>query len=377
MARSVHFNLSELNGPFTEGSASFDPDKFLDPDDPMSGIAAARPFLEQNDFRQAILAAFQLPQGDKYTYHAVASVNLDQVQSAVNAGSANGLHSWYFSADGTLISNPPVADIDGYISIFEPGRVASSALASFVSNAKKDSLRKAIGQYLQEKRYVDGPFSSSKKGKKLAVVPSNPALDFWAWTCRALQWAGPTAETAKVRMAHHLLPVMMHHFGCVTPTEEAVQLLTKAAESSGSKREIVEIGSGNGYWTMLLRKRGLSVTPVDNQQSIYRTLWIDDTIREDGIRWLKKKSGAKDKVLLLVYPITAGGWTAEILRAYRGDDICIVGTQNDNHYTSFSNETIEAWMAREKRSFEKAVQIPLPSFAGKDEALYIFRRTKS
>ena len=377
MARRVHFETSELNGPFTDGSPSFDPDKSLDAKDSDGCFQKAWPLLDQNYFRQAVITAFNLPQDDDYTYHAIASVTLGQVQSAVNAGAANGLHNWYFAATGTVLLNPPRADIDAYVAVFEPGAAPSSALASFASNAKKDSIRKDIGKYLLEKRHVHPLFPNPKKRKKLAPVPENPAFGFWMWSCRALEWAGPTKNTANVKTAHHVLPVMMHHFGCVTPSEEAFTMLKHVASGDGAQREIVEIGSGNGYWAMMLRRRGLIVTAIDNQQSVYRTMWIGDTVREDGVRWLKKNGGAKGKALLLVYPITAGSWTAEVLRAYAGDYICVAGTQNENRYTAFSDETVESWMTREKRSFQKMVQIPLPSFAGKDEALYLYQRTKS
>lgn len=57
-----------------------------------------------------------------------------------------------------------------------------------------------------------------------------------------------------------------------------------------------------------------------------------------------------------------------------GDTIVVAGTQNANGFTAFEKETIASWMAREKTDFEMVLQIPLPSFAGKDEALFAFQR---
>lgn len=57
-----------------------------------------------------------------------------------------------------------------------------------------------------------------------------------------------------------------------------------------------------------------------------------------------------------------------------GDTIICAGTQNANGFTAFEKETIAEWMAREMPDFEKVCQIPLPSFAGKDEALFVFDR---
>ena len=93
--------------------------------------------------------------------------------------------------------------------------------------------------------------------------------------------------------------------------------------------------------------------------------------------YLKKHHGAKDHVLLLVYPIVGGdGFTNKILEAYQGDTIVVGGTQNRNGYTGFSDRTIDDYMIEKKPEYEKVVQVALPSFAGKDEALFVFERRR-
>ena len=124
----------------------------------------------------------------------------------------------------------------------------------------------------------------------------------------------------------------------------------------------------------MLRRMGLPVTAVDNLQSEYRTLWISDTVVQDGVNYLKAEKGAKDALLLLVYPIIGLDFTSKILEAYKGDTICVAGTQNKNGYTAFQDRTVDEYIAREKKQYKKAVQIPLPSFPGKDEALFVFER---
>lgn len=77
----------------------------------------------------------------------------------------------------------------------------------------------------------------------------------------------------------------------------------------------------------------------------------------------------------MVYPVVRTGFTASVLQAYQGDVICVVGTQNRNGYTAFKDTTIEEYMAEKIAArWEKTVQIPLPSFAGKDDALFVFER---
>jgi len=191
-----------------------------------------------------------------------------------------------------------------------------------------------------------------------------------------LEWAGPDENTEMVKMSHHILPVFMHHFGCVVPSYESLEVIRYFAGTGKEreKRAVLEVGSGNGYWTYTLRRLGVEVQAVDNQQSEYRTTWIGDTIIAEGEKYLRDNGGCREKVLLMVYPVVSADFTGKILKNYRGDTVIVAGTQNANGYTAFKDRTINDYMQVEKREFEKTVQIPLPSFAGKDEALFVFER---
>lgn len=175
-----------------------------------------------------------------------------------------------------------------------------------------------------------------------------------------------------------MLPIFMHHFGCATPSHESLAVLRLLADG----RAVADMGSGNGYWTFLLRRYGLTVYPVDNMQSEWRVNWVDDTVIMDGVQWLRKNDNGKDLVLLLVYPVVGGGigggtegsFTRGLVNAFQGDTIAVVGTQNGNGYTGFKSMTMDVFMEQEHPEWTKVVQIPLPSFAGKDEALYVFQR---
>lgn len=155
------------------------------------------------------------------------------------------------------------------------------------------------------------------------------------------------------------------------------------------------MGSGSGYWTYLLRRPPFScpsVIAVDSGQSSWRTRWIGDTVVTDGIDFLtsrnnggRRRGGSSwcdDGILLLVYPIVGGGgFTERVLRAYKGDVIVVAGTQSRNGYTGFANMTVEEYLCdgaggetTAEGNWRKDVQVPLPSFAGKDEALFVFVR---
>ncbi|KAK3392952.1 hypothetical protein B0H63DRAFT_456923 [Podospora didyma] len=396
------------------GSPNFDPKAAIE--DTGAHEAALQALQTDNDLETAIRTWFGFLPGeeDKYVYHAIASVKLAQVQHAVRLGAANGLHAWYFDADGGQLPSPSQADIDAYISIFLPSTLTASALKTFSSNAKKGSVRALVARDLAAKRFIHPGHSlasqliSIPRAKKSSAMPRNPYFDFWAWSCRILEWCGPytpppppstsgtkqTPPQVPVR-SHHILPIFMHHFGCAVPSHEALTLLKLIAAG----RPIADIGSGNGYWAFMLRAYGVTaVYAVDNAQSAWRVTWIPDTIISDGAKWLSSTSSSspsspnqKDMVLLLVYPIVSNNFTRSVVAAYKGDTVAVVGTQNRNGYTAFADMTVDEFMVTASATADgqgqgqgqghgqgggwtKIIQIPLPSFAGKDEALFIFQR---
>lgn len=340
-------------------------------------------------------------------------------------------------------------------------------MKSFLSNARKSSLRQRAASHLAAKRFF---LSSHPLAPVLSSIPRckqppalNPALDFWEWTCQLLAWCGPLREgqgdgddsgrghrdgegvdesrnggpggnddgagqqaAAGQRRAagwglqsgsHHLLPVMMHHFGCVVPTHESLMIIKTLAQGEGGKKgpgkkqhkKVADMGSGNGYWAMMLRTYGVEVDAVDSMMSEWlvlslpppptqhaihtylrvltamerRTTWIPDTIVQTGTRYLAAHPNHDGLVLLLVYPVVGGkltgtvegSFTRDLVAAYKGDTLVVVGTQNRNGYTSFSNMTMDEYMEREHAGeWVKTVQIAMPSFAGKDEAMFVFQR---
>lgn len=187
-----------------------------------------------------------------------------------------------------------------------------------------------------------------------------------------------------------MLPVFYHHFGCIVPSYAALSTIAKLAQPLKPSKDpavlpILDIGSGNGYWTFMLRQfpvsdiaqgaRTLDVRAVDNQLSEYRVCWIPDTINVDGKAYLEKSvDGGRGCVLLLVYPQATGDFTAGVLRAFKGDTIVVAGTQNGNGFTGFREQGVDEWVEENLQAFELVVRMPLPSFAGKDEALFVFRR---
>lgn len=271
------------------------------------------------------------------------------------------------------------------------------------SNAKKGSIREDVAKHLQS--HYDPPSSERNLVVNKSKNHVNPYLDVWAWSNQNVEWAGPEKNTVQVKQSHAILPILYHHFGCVCPSYEALCYISQLSKG----RKIVDMGSGNGYWTYMLRrleqgKKKSEVMPVDSGLSEYRTIWVDDTVQLDGVKWLNQHQGAKDAVLLLVYPNTGEDFTSKMIKAYRtyidfdimssyhigdhhnkADILCLAGgttiiaasSQNASGFTAFAKETIADWMSREMSEWEKVLQIPLPSFAGKDEALFVFEKKGS
>lgn len=121
----------------------------------------------------------------------------------------------------------------------------------------------------------------------------------------------------------------------------------------------------------------LNVRPVDNGVSEYRVSWVKDTIKKDGIKYLEENEGGKACVLLLIYPQATGNFTGPLVKKFEGDTIVVAGTQNANGFTAFQNQIVDEWVTENIPSFELTLRMPLPSFAGKDEALFVFQRKKA
>ncbi|KAI1401492.1 hypothetical protein F4819DRAFT_326682 [Hypoxylon fuscum] len=421
---------------YCEGVPSWNPATYIADTDLHERAEA---FLAKDNLQSAIAVSFSLPppRRDPYVYHAIVSVTLPEVQHVISLGGQNGLHAWYRgpapsvdeSSDDKNIPQPqlqpqlqpqvlpppPQQDTDAYLSIFDPATATPSALKTFLSNAKKGSLRAEIAAYLHAKRYLHPALAAQLTIPKRAAakkpsaannkVPPNPYLTYLNWAARALEWAGPSASSVRAgNMAHHALPILMHHFGCACPSHESLEILRLLAAG----REVLDMGSGGGYWTFMLRAYGVRCAPVDSAQSAWRVTWVPDTVIADGAEFLRerrktqarprsavagngnKKDNADsvvdpdEAVLLLVYPIVGGeiaggkegGFTRSMIDAYAGDTLAVVGTQNHNGYTGFRGMSMDEYMERERahEGWVKVVQIALPSFPGKDEALFVFQR---
>ncbi|EMC96803.1 hypothetical protein BAUCODRAFT_46023, partial [Baudoinia panamericana UAMH 10762] len=358
--------------PQTEDSTTFDPDAYFSA---WSKDEYTPPY--DNDFRKFIIKTFGLPVRDDYRYMAQSAVvTLLQAQTYVEFGGQGNLHVWYRDGENQVRENPNATDVAAYTDVFRPSTSTAKALTALASNAKKGSIRADVAKHLQTHHHPPSASTGIVVNKSKTHV--NPYFDLWAWTNQNLEWGGPEEGTAKIKISHAMLPVIYHHFGCVCPSYEALEIIRQLARG----RRVLDVGSGNGYWTYMLRRmepgskkeRKLEVVPVDSGMSEWRTLWVGDTVEADGAKYLQQQDGGKEEVLLLVYPTVGNEFTSKMIRAYQGTTIVCAGSQNTSGFTGFATETIADWIAREAPEWERLLQIPLPSFAAKDEALFVFER---
>jgi hypothetical protein len=152
-------------------------------------------------------------------------------------------------------------------------------------------------------------------------------------------------------------------------------MISQLVKESGANG-VIDMASGNGYWTCMLRRMGVNTVAVDNMASEYRMMWISDTVKADGVAHLQKHNSGRGKVLLMVYLVTAGTFTKRLLNEYKGDVLVVVGTQNANRYTGFADCSTEEYFEREMKDWDLVSRIAMPSFAGKDDAMFVWKRKK-
>lgn len=94
--------MSSRKPPPCVGSPAFRPDEAIKD---TARLKQAQELLAKNDLYNASRVLFSLPDPDGYTYHAMTSVKLAEVQRVVDMGGVNGLHTWYRHEDGSPVRN--------------------------------------------------------------------------------------------------------------------------------------------------------------------------------------------------------------------------------------------------------------------------------
>lgn len=175
------------------------------------------------------------------------------------------------------------------------------------------------------------------------------------------------------------------------PNDQALEAIAAASPDG-----LVDMGAGTGYWSMLLRERGVTVRPYDIRPG--HNHWAS------GV-WLPMSRGGPSKLvgklsdygtLLLVWPPYKSPMAARSLANFRGHTLCYVGEGSggctadwrffyelgedpiaftDNCPVCGRRETFECDHAGERTGWHKDVTVDIPQWPGMHDYLTIYRRT--
>ena len=102
------------------------------------------------------------------------------------------------------------------------------------------------------------------------------------------------------------------------PTNEALSTILSFG------RNIVELGSGHGYWASLLAAAGGNVTAVEQGFArYYDDRYFPQTVNQDGAAYLQEHEGVPDATLFLCWGHQSD--FDEALAAFRGEYLAVVG----------------------------------------------------
>lgn len=145
-----------------------------------------------------------------------------------------------------------------------------------------------------------------------------------------------------------------------------------------SKGGLIDCGAGNGYWGLLLRRRGVAVTSVDVARVDFGTnKWFQSIGRAKAFYWseveiatsLTKFFAAADRserTMLLSWP-PPSGMALEALTLFRGDKVIYVGTRGEE---CASRE----FFATLSEDWEVIRTVELPSFLFVGDVMTIYKR---
>jgi hypothetical protein len=201
------------------------------------------------------------------------------------------------------------------------------------------------------------------------VDESNPYLDEFL----RLQGELATApENASVLHGGRPLTAYERRVWCVrryafaVPTPLALATLARYAP-------IIEVGAGNGYWTFLLRRRGVDCVAYDlappdrvaNPNGFGPSTWTH--VEQGDVEVVKAHT---DRALFLCWPSYRDAFAARALNLYTGKTLLYIGEAAGGHT---ADETFFATIAEH---WERVEEIGLPNWPGTRDTLSVYSRTK-
>jgi len=156
-------------------------------------------------------------------------------------------------------------------------------------------------------------------------------------------------------------------FAWGVPNEQALKVMAAHAP-------LVECGAGMGYWSALLRARGVDVAAYDasppgtetNAYHVFARAPWTAVEREDSVRVARRHG---DRTLVLCWPPFEDDHASyDVLRAYRGDTLVYIGERGEGAMGSvrFHRELALNWNLEE--------EVRLPNWPRLRDTLTVYRR---
>jgi hypothetical protein len=164
-----------------------------------------------------------------------------------------------------------------------------------------------------------------------------------------------------------------------------------ALRTLASLGRIVEMGAGTGYWSRLLRQRGVDVVAYDRAPGIgctwYRDGGLGPVQHTEVVRAEPEVLGAHaDRALLLVWPPLVShesldtpefvSFGRRCLRAYRGRTVAYIGeprsVRGDGNRPGWTGD--DTFFDDLERDFVVTEWVSIPCWPGLHDSLWILRR---
>lgn len=168
----------------------------------------------------------------------------------------------------------------------------------------------------------------------------------------------PINESIKQNLTLSILrDIFIEKFSFAIPSLEAINCIS-------SHSPILEVGSGTGFWSMLLEKNSCDIVATEPNRSKYQKFWTKVLPYDAELAQLH----FPNRTLLICWPYDIGEWQVNVLQ--KTDKVIFIGewngcTGSDNFFEELST------------NFEKIQCMDVPQWPGLNDALYVLQRRKN
>lgn len=183
----------------------------------------------------------------------------------------------------------------------------------------------------------------------------NPYLKEYEWIVRASE------KTGVYPMVSYARRICAEHYSWAVPTEEALEIV-------GATGKVVEIGAGGGYWTALLRNRGVEFHAYDTspgKRPGSGFLWTHVAVGDEQAAGLYP-----DATLFICWPYmdSYANRALELYEAAGGQRVVYVGEWEGGCCT---DEDFFSAL----RKWNNTATCAIPRWPGLNDFLYVYERS--